>query len=53
LASGIYHLKIGQNEPAFEWLKQDGDQQWFNHLITGPKWDHFIALNGASKYGTI
>jgi hypothetical protein len=43
-------LKTGQNYQVFDRLKQDSSQKWANHLITEPKWDHFVAMNCASEY---
>jgi hypothetical protein len=38
---------------SFERQKQDCSQKWSNHLIAGPKWDNFIAMNQASEYQSI
>jgi hypothetical protein len=45
-------MKTGQYHPIYEWLEQDGGQKWSCHLITGQKWDPFIAINWSSEHQT-
>ncbi len=35
---------------VFDWLEKNGIKNWSDHLITGPKWDHFGAVNRASEH---